>query len=248
VIDELRLAASVIAGRDAPGGLELLVIERSRTSRFLPGYVASRVARPAKRYDLARSGSDADGVACLPMGAGRETALALAPTTRSDGGGIAQPRRHGAALDLPLPRWRTGSARVPVRFDARYTGWSIDGLEPTPDGTRRRGRWSNAADLSRRDASRRKVTGRPTSRWSTWPVSLGGRHSPAVRDQEPRRRSGAPDHLPAGLTCSRCVRVLAPSVYVGGMPGWDEIRSGDDPGRHRTWTMSSAAGRVQWSS
>ena len=38
--DEIRLAASVIAGRDGSGGLELLVIERSRSSRFLPGYVA----------------------------------------------------------------------------------------------------------------------------------------------------------------------------------------------------------------
>ena len=40
VVDELRLAASVIAGRDGSAGLELLVIERSRSSRFLPGYVA----------------------------------------------------------------------------------------------------------------------------------------------------------------------------------------------------------------
>jgi len=40
VVDEIRTAASVIAGRDGAGGLELLVIERSRSSRFLPGYVA----------------------------------------------------------------------------------------------------------------------------------------------------------------------------------------------------------------
>ena len=40
MVDELRLAASVIAGRDGSAGLELLVIERSRSSRFLPGYVA----------------------------------------------------------------------------------------------------------------------------------------------------------------------------------------------------------------
>ena len=38
--DEIRRAASLLAGRDGETGLELLVLERSAGSRFLPGYVA----------------------------------------------------------------------------------------------------------------------------------------------------------------------------------------------------------------
>src|SRR5438093_4566762 len=40
VEDELRKAASLIPVRPAPGGPEILVLERGSGSRFLPGYVA----------------------------------------------------------------------------------------------------------------------------------------------------------------------------------------------------------------
>ena len=36
---DIRKAASVIAVRDAADGPEVLVVERSAASRFLPGYV-----------------------------------------------------------------------------------------------------------------------------------------------------------------------------------------------------------------
>ena len=59
VVDELRLAASVVAGRDGAGGLELLVIERSRSGRFLPGLrgVPGRRHRPGRRRCWLPSGS-----------------------------------------------------------------------------------------------------------------------------------------------------------------------------------------------
>ena len=40
VDDEIREAASAVVARDAEEGLEVLVLERSAASRFLPGYVA----------------------------------------------------------------------------------------------------------------------------------------------------------------------------------------------------------------
>ena len=38
--EEIRKAASVILAREDLRGLEVLALERSRQSRFLPGYVA----------------------------------------------------------------------------------------------------------------------------------------------------------------------------------------------------------------
>ncbi|MEA2556633.1 MAG: hypothetical protein QOG88_171, partial [Actinomycetota bacterium] len=35
----MRFAASVIVGRDGANGLEVLVLERSSASRFLPSYI-----------------------------------------------------------------------------------------------------------------------------------------------------------------------------------------------------------------
>jgi len=40
VDDQIRDAASAVVARDAEEGLEVLVLERSAASRFLPGYVA----------------------------------------------------------------------------------------------------------------------------------------------------------------------------------------------------------------
>ena len=168
VVDELRLAASVIAGRDGSGGLELLVIERSRSSRFLPGYVAfpggatdgGDAALAAEWFGTA----DEVSRACAIRELSEETALALTADGLGPIGGWDPLSPVGMAppsLDqLPeIARW-IAPEDVPVRFDARYYAVeAIDGLEPTPDGTEASSAWwAKAAELlADHHAGRRKL-------------------------------------------------------------------------------------------
>jgi 8-oxo-dGTP pyrophosphatase MutT (NUDIX family) len=180
VAEELRQAASVIAGRDGSGGLELLVIERSRSSRFLPGYVAfPGGATSPDDADLAAEwfGSrDEISRACGIRELAEETALALTVDGLGPIGGwdplspvnMAPP----SADQLPeIAHW-IAPEQVPVRFDARYfAAESIDGLEPTPDGTEAASAWwtSPAELLADWDAGRRKLYW-PTYFTVTWLV------------------------------------------------------------------------------
>ena len=168
MVEQLRLAASVIAGRDAPGGLELLVIERSRTSRFLPGYVAfPGGATSEEDADLAAEWfgtADEASRACAIRELAEETALALTVDGLGPIGGWDPLSPVGMAPpsveQLPEMAHWIAPEGLAVRFDARYYGVeSIDGLEPTPDGTEAAAAWwsSVATLLAEFDAGRRKL-------------------------------------------------------------------------------------------
>jgi 8-oxo-dGTP pyrophosphatase MutT (NUDIX family) len=150
VADELRQAASLIVGRDGPGGLELLVIERSRTSRFLPGYVAfPGGATSHEDPALAQEwfGSPAESArACAIRELAEETALVITADGLGPIGGwdplspvnVAPP----TVEQLPeIAHW-IAPEEVPVRFDARYfAGEATDVLQPTPDGSEAAAAW-----------------------------------------------------------------------------------------------------------
>jgi 8-oxo-dGTP pyrophosphatase MutT (NUDIX family) len=168
VADKLRLAASVIAGRDGSGGLELLVIERSRSSRFLPGYVAfpggatdgGDAALAVEWFGTA----DETSRACAIRELSEETALVLTVDGMGPIGGWDPLSPVGMAPpsleQLPeIAHW-IAPEDVPVRFDARYYAVeAIDGLEPTPDGTEAASAWwASAAELlADHEAGRRKL-------------------------------------------------------------------------------------------
>jgi 8-oxo-dGTP pyrophosphatase MutT (NUDIX family) len=166
--DELRLAASVIAGRDGPEGLQLLVIERSRSSRFLPGYVAfpGGANTPDDRGLAAEwfGTEEESSRACAVRELAEETSLALTADGLGPIGGwdpLNPVNMAPPALDqLPeIAHW-IAPEDVPVRFDARYFAIeSIDGLEPTPDGTEASAAWWTSAKelLAEHEAGSRKV-------------------------------------------------------------------------------------------
>lgn len=141
--DGIRLAASLIGVRDGAPGPEVLVIERTRDHRFLPGYVAfpGGAVDPSDAPLAERWFGD-------PHEAGRAAAIReLAEEVRlavTAGSIVAvDPARPVAAIDdepppiarLPeIARW-VAPERVPVRFDARYYATRMDGAAlPQPDG------------------------------------------------------------------------------------------------------------------
>lgn len=140
--EAIRKAASVIAARDGRRGIEVLVLERSARSRFLPGYVAfpggaadDEDARHAERW----FGSEGEAArACAVRELLEEVGLALT----ADGLGEASARSIDAvngsppAIDqLPEVAHWIAPLQVPVRFDARYYAVvSAHGLRPKPDG------------------------------------------------------------------------------------------------------------------
>jgi 8-oxo-dGTP pyrophosphatase MutT (NUDIX family) len=135
----IRNAASVICVRDAGEEPEVLVLERSAGSRFLPGYVAFP-GGAVERSDedlAARWFADAGEVhrAAAVRELVEEVGLAV-----TDAGVVAEPI---AAVDLAPPHpaqlpeiahW-VAPVTVPVRFDARYFAVAAPAdVEPTPDG------------------------------------------------------------------------------------------------------------------
>ncbi len=166
--EELRQAASVIAGSDGPDGLQLLVIERSRSSRFLPGYVAfPGGAVGAGDADLSMEWfgtTDESSRACAIRELSEETALAVTVDGVGPVGGWEplSPVNMAPPTIEQLPEiahW-IAPEEVPVRFDARYYAASaFDGLEPTPDGTEATAAWWIGARelLSEHAAGSRKL-------------------------------------------------------------------------------------------
>jgi 8-oxo-dGTP pyrophosphatase MutT (NUDIX family) len=134
VSEDIRRAASLIAGRDGEAGLELLVLQRSAGSRFLPGYVAF----PGGSVDD-EDEALAEAWWGAPTEAGRACALReLAEEAGLDLGG-SLPRAGadtGPGPDrlIEIAHW-VAPEQVPVRFDARYYAIGLpDGLEPVADG------------------------------------------------------------------------------------------------------------------
>lgn len=150
----IRHAASLIAGRDAPGGVfQVLVVERGAGARFLPGYVAF----PGGAVD------DADTQAAArwfgdPGEASRAAAVReLAEETAIDLVGID-------ASALPqICRW-VAPEEVPVRFDARYFAADVPSAEPVPDGGETAAAWwaDPVTLLGEWEAGDRKLY------WPTW--------------------------------------------------------------------------------
>ncbi|HEX5938229.1 MAG TPA: NUDIX domain-containing protein [Actinomycetota bacterium] len=159
--DELRLAASVIGVRDASGGPEVLVIERTLDHRFLPGYVAfpggavDPTDGPLARRWFGDAGEAGRAAAIRELA--EEVGLAVTSGGVLGVGAEADPGlRLGAIHEAPPPatalpevaRW-VAPARVPVRFDARYYAVRMDGAAaPTPDGAEAaRAWWSSPRTL-----------------------------------------------------------------------------------------------------
>ena len=165
--DAIRKAASVIAARDGEGGLEVLVLERSAGSRFLPGYVAFP-GGAADRDDASLAerwfGSAAEAArACAVRELLEEVGLALT----ADGLGSAD--RHSldvveAAPPRPdqlrrIAHW-IAPADIPVRFDAEYFAVAAPaGVDPHPDGSEIAHAWwaSPSELLSEWENGRRKL-------------------------------------------------------------------------------------------
>lgn len=178
----IRQAASVVVGREGEDGLEVLVLERGATSRFLPGYVAfpggaidERDTGLAARW----FGSAAEaGRACAVRELVEEAGLALTAAGLVDAGTPdsldpvdASPP---AAGQLPqIARW-IAPEEVPVRFDARYYAASApSGLDPSPDGAEAAYAWwaSPRSILEDWEAQRRKLFW-PTYFTLTWLARL----------------------------------------------------------------------------
>jgi 8-oxo-dGTP pyrophosphatase MutT (NUDIX family) len=147
VTDGIRQAASIILGRDAERGLEVLVVERSASSRFLPGYVAfpggsidAEDASVAERWfgDLSEAGRAGvvrelvEECGLAVTGSGVLESSALEPI-EADPPGVRQ---------LPeIAHW-IAPEDVPVRFDARYYAAEANlPAEPTPDLTETAAAW-----------------------------------------------------------------------------------------------------------
>ena len=151
---EMRFAASVIVGRDTPGGLEVLVLERSAASRFLPSYVVfPGGAVDAEDAELARRWFGSEDHA-FRAGAVREL-LEEAGIAATGSGVLATVTLDAIHHDPPaaevLPEvahW-VAPEDVPVRFDARYIAAAAPlGVDPTPDGTETAAAWwTTPADL-----------------------------------------------------------------------------------------------------
>jgi 8-oxo-dGTP pyrophosphatase MutT (NUDIX family) len=162
---ELRRAASVLVGRDGRDGLELLVMERTTTHRFLPGYVAF----PGGAVDV----EDAE-IAGRWFGSAAESSRACAVRELVEECSLAvtgEGVRESVSLDVveaapptvaqlaDIAHW-VAPEDVPVRFDARYYAVAAPpGLEPKPDGNEAALAWWERVPVLLEDweAERRKL-------------------------------------------------------------------------------------------
>ena len=171
--NEIRRAATVVATRPGNGGPEVLVVERSAASRFLPGYVAfpggavdDDDAHLAERWF--GEGGDASRAAAIRELI-EETNIALT----ASGARLVDDPDPLACVDAEPPtastlreiaRW-VAPDDVPVRFDARYFAVVVDpGVEPVPDGGETAAAWwvSPRALLDEWAAGERRLY------WPTW--------------------------------------------------------------------------------
>jgi 8-oxo-dGTP pyrophosphatase MutT (NUDIX family) len=140
VDDRIREAASAVVARDGDDGLEVLVLERGASSRFLPGYVAfPGGSTEVADADLAERwfGTPQEARrACAVREMVEEVSLVLT------GEGLVAGDSFDAVDRVPpsagqlseIAHW-VAPPQVPVRFDARYFAVRAPaGLEPRPDG------------------------------------------------------------------------------------------------------------------
>jgi 8-oxo-dGTP pyrophosphatase MutT (NUDIX family) len=145
--EQIRRAASAIVGRDGPEGLEVLVLERGASSRFLPGYVAfpggSTDREDEEHAERWFGTAEESRRACAVRELVEEVSLALTA------GGLAPGDELSAVDEAPpspsqledIAHW-VAPPEVPVRFDARYFAVRApSGLEPVPDGSETAAAW-----------------------------------------------------------------------------------------------------------
>src|SRR3712207_3579320 len=147
---QIRRAASVIATREGPDGPEVLVVERSAQSRFLPGYVAF----PGGAVDV----GDAplaerwfgDPTEAARAAAIRELIEETNVAITASGARLVTDADPLACVDAEPPsreafhevaHW-IAPEDVPVRFDARFFAVEVDrGVEPVADGGETAAAW-----------------------------------------------------------------------------------------------------------
>jgi 8-oxo-dGTP pyrophosphatase MutT (NUDIX family) len=144
---QMRRAASAIVGRDAPDGLEVLVLERGASSRFLPGYVAfpgGSIDREDEDHAVRWFGTAEESRrACAVRELVEEVSLVLTADGLGSGDGLEAvdfaPPSPAQLVDVA--HW-VAPVEVPVRFDARYYAIRAPmGLEPVPDGRETSAAW-----------------------------------------------------------------------------------------------------------
>jgi endoribonuclease LACTB2 len=147
---QIRRAATVIAVRPGSDGPEILVVERSAASRFLPGYVAFPGGAVDAEDDALARRWFGDASEAARAAAVRELIEETAVAITASGAVVADAAEPHAAVDADPPavrafrevaRW-IAPEDVPVRFDARYFAVEIgDGVEPVPDGGETAAAW-----------------------------------------------------------------------------------------------------------
>jgi 8-oxo-dGTP pyrophosphatase MutT (NUDIX family) len=166
-VRKLRKAASAIVGREADDGLEVLVVERGASSRFLAGYVAfpggstdEGDAELSQRW----FGSDAEADrACAVRELVEEAGLALTSTglLAVDGDGLARVSSSPPTTEqLPEVAHWVAPPMIPTRFDARFFAVRAEtGVDAEADGVETADVWwiSPRALLEDWRAGRRKL-------------------------------------------------------------------------------------------
>jgi 8-oxo-dGTP pyrophosphatase MutT (NUDIX family) len=140
-VDErpIRRAASAVCVRPAAERFEVLVVQRSEGSRFLPGYVAFPGGAVDIEDDARAERWFGNAVDAPRAAAVRELAEEVGLTLTADGLVAAvdlAPADHAPPLAdqiSPLCHW-VAPPEVPVRFDARYFTIEGNGVEPRADG------------------------------------------------------------------------------------------------------------------
>ena len=145
----IRKAAAVIAVREGESGPEVLVLERSAGSRFLPGYVAfpggATDAEDAAHAERWFGSAEEAPRACAVRELLEEVGLAL--TAEGLRGAPGEPM-EAIEVSPPTPGQLSRIAHwiapedVPVRFDAQYFALEAPtDIEPTPDGHEAAAAW-----------------------------------------------------------------------------------------------------------
>jgi 8-oxo-dGTP pyrophosphatase MutT (NUDIX family) len=208
-VDErpIRRAASIVCARPGPDGFEVLVVERSRESRFLPGYVAfpggavdeADVTRAERWF---RDGEQAARAAAIRELL-EETGVALTSSGLVPAHGFVAIDDDPPSTDQlsPLCHW-IAPPEVPVRFDARYFTAAVGrDAAVTPDAQEVVDAWwvSPRALLDGWSAGERKLY------WPTWltVTELAGCATVAdvlalrfeTRDPTPQEEASMPEHV-----------------------------------------------------
>ena len=169
--EDIRKAASVIAGRDGERGLEVLVLERGASNRFLPGYVAfpggSMDAGDVALAERWFGSTEEVARACAVRELLEEVGLALTAggLSEADGRSLESLGSPPGTDLIEIAHW-VAPEQVPVRFDARYFAVEAPGgLRAVPDGGETADAWWASPEELLEDwrAERRKLY---------WPTSF----------------------------------------------------------------------------